>query len=347
MIATIHDADPERSIRRRCARVGAGRTWSSTHPSPDQVTGRDTALHAAIERLVREFPGDGDRRVTKALQRAGWVVNPKRVLRVMRQESLLGQLERRLVVITDAAHGLRTSPNLPAAATLTGRDQAWVAAMTSIRLPTTFASLACLLDAWSRRWVGWHLSRAIATTLTLAALDHTLTARPPAPGLIYHSDRGVQYAGGVSVERLPEAGARISMATVGNPTRTPRPRASSRRSNGRRSPATTTRRFRKPTRTWIGASRMSTMPSGCIRASTIGRRSSSRRSTRQWGGIHFYLGSQLGVHSTDDSSGGIGVSNCQCADALDQLLSTPVDTTLMSGSPSVKRRRFSLMKRQR
>lgn len=164
-----------------------------------------------------EFPGYGYRRVTKTLQRAGWGVNHKRVLRVMRQESLLCQLERRFVVTTDSAHALQSYPNLLAAAALTGPDQAWVADLTYIRLPTAFAYLACILDAWSRRCVGWHLSQAIDTTLTLAALDHALSARRPRPGVIHHSDRGVQYASTAYVARLAEAGARISMAAVGNP----------------------------------------------------------------------------------------------------------------------------------
>lgn len=96
-------------------------------------------------------------------------------------------------------------------------DQAWVAGITSIRLPATFAYLACILDAWSRRCVGWQLSRAIDTRLTLAALDRALALRQPAAGLIHHSDRGVRYASAEYVARLEQAGARVSMAAVGNP----------------------------------------------------------------------------------------------------------------------------------
>jgi putative transposase len=217
MIAAMRAAHPELSIRRLCELVGTGRTWYYTRPSPDEVAARDTALRDAIERLVLEFPGYGYRRVTKALQREGWEVNHKRVLRVMRQEALLCQLQRRFVVTTDSAHGLRTYPNLLAAAAPTGLDQAWVADLTYIRLPTTFAYLACILDAWSRRCVGWRLARSIDTTLTLAALDQALAARQPPPGLIHHSDRGVQYASAAYVARLMEIGARVSMAAVGNP----------------------------------------------------------------------------------------------------------------------------------
>jgi transposase InsO family protein len=96
-------------------------------------------------------------------------------------------------------------------------DHIWVADITYIRLPTTFAYLACVLDAWSRRCVGWELSRAIDTTLTLAALDQALTTRQPVPGLIHHSDRGVQYASSAYIARLTDAGAQVSMSAVGNP----------------------------------------------------------------------------------------------------------------------------------
>ncbi len=108
-------------------------------------------------------------------------------------------------------------PNLLAGCVLTGSDQAWVADITYVRLPAAFAYLACVLDAWSRRCVGWHLSQAIDTQLTLAGLDHALATRRPAPGLIHHSDRGVQYASSVYVARLKAVEARISMAAVGNP----------------------------------------------------------------------------------------------------------------------------------
>lgn len=217
MIASAHAAYPACSIRRLCAGVGVSRSWWYRHPSAEELAERDTALRDAIERLALAFPGYGYRRVTKALQRAGWAINHKRVLRVMREESLLCQLERRFVRTTDSAHGLRTYPNLLTEVTPVRADQAWVADLTYIRLPTAFVYLACVLDAWSRRCVGWHLSRTIDTSLTLAALDQALLSRRPAPGLIHHSDRGVQYASAAYVARLQEAGAQVSMSAVGNP----------------------------------------------------------------------------------------------------------------------------------
>jgi len=217
MIADAHAAFPDLSIRTLCTAFGIGRTWWYAHPSPDAIAERDTALRDAIERLVLEFPGYGYRRVTKTLQREGWDVNHKRVLRVMREESLLCQLQRRFVHTTDSAHALRTYPNLLKDVAPVRPDEAWVADLTYIRLPTTFAYLACVLDAWSRRCVGWQLSRTIDTTVTLAALNRALTTRQPAPGLIHHSDRGVQYASAPYIARLHDAGAQVSMSAVGNP----------------------------------------------------------------------------------------------------------------------------------
>ncbi|HEU5422494.1 MAG TPA: IS3 family transposase [Nitrolancea sp.] len=217
MIAELRASFPDLSVRRLCALLGTGRTWYYTRPTAEARAARDTALRDAIERVVLDFPGYGYRRVAKALQRAGWEINHKRVLRVMREEALLCQLKRRFVVTTDAAHDCRTYPNLLAGLSIARLDQVWVADITYIRLPTAFAYLACVLDACSRRCIGWQLSRQIDTGLTLAALDHALAARRPVPGLIHHSDRGVQYASADYVARLEAAGCRVSMSAKGNP----------------------------------------------------------------------------------------------------------------------------------
>ena len=217
MITQAHQEHPELSIRRLCKLFGIGRTWFYTHPSPVEIANRDVALRDAIERIVLEFPGYGYRRVTKALQRAGWTVNHKRVLRVMREASLLCQLKRRFVTTTDSQHGRVVYPNLIRDLRVSRLDQVWVADITYIRLPTAFVYLACILDACSRRCIGWCLSRSIDTRLTLAALEMAFANRHPEAGLIHHSDRGVQYASGDYVTRLERAGAQISMAAVGNP----------------------------------------------------------------------------------------------------------------------------------
>ena len=177
----------------------------------------DVELRAAIEELVLEFPGYGYRRVTKALARNGYCVNHKRVLRIMREESLLCQLKRRFIPTTDSNHSFRIYPNLLREMVLSAPDQAWQADITYIRLPTGFAYLAAVIDAYSRRCVGWQLSRCIDTNLTLQALDMALATRWVAPGLIHHSDRGVQYASYAYVERLQSVGALASMSAKGNP----------------------------------------------------------------------------------------------------------------------------------
>lgn len=220
MIQQAHQEYPELSLRRLCALFGLSRSWYYAHPDPAERAVQDLALRDAIEALVLEFPGYGYRRVTHALRRAGWThLNHKRVLRVMREESLLCQLRRHFVVTTttDSRHGQPVYPNLLAEAPLDGLNQAWVADITYIRLPTAFVYLACVLDAFSRRCVGWKLSRQIDTQLTLAALEMAVAQRHPTPGLIHHSDRGVQYASADYVARLEAIGARLSMSAVGNP----------------------------------------------------------------------------------------------------------------------------------
>ena len=152
--------------------------------------------------------GYGYRRVTEQLRRDGWRINAKRVLRVMRQESLLCQLRRRWVPTTDSDHGLTVYPNLPKTTVVERLDQVWVADITYIRLPGGFCYLAAILDAHSRRVVGWQLSDRIDTNLALGALNRALAQRRPGPGLVHHSDRGVQYASGAYIERPEHAGAR-------------------------------------------------------------------------------------------------------------------------------------------
>jgi putative transposase len=221
MITQAHHEQPTVALRRLCAVFGASRSWyyaCSTVAGRERAA-RDVALREAIETLLLEFPGYGYRRVTRALARAGWTVNHKRVLRVLREESLLCQLKRRFAPpgTTDAHHRFATYPNLLAAAVLTAPDQAWVADITYIRLPADFVYLACVLDAFSRRCIGWKLARQIDTSLTRAALEMALQQRRPAPGLIHHSDRGVQYASTEYVACLDQAGGCLSMSAVGNP----------------------------------------------------------------------------------------------------------------------------------
>jgi putative transposase len=196
---------------RRSGEAGAGRA-ASNRPKETSLS-----LRAAVERVVLAFPGYGYRRVTKHLQREGWRVNRKRVLRVMREESLLCQLKRRWTKTTDSAHGWRVYPNRIKEQRPTGMDQVWVADLTYIRLGGEFVYLATVMDAYSRRVVGWCLGRTLEAELALTALERALAERQPAPGWIHHSDRGVQYACGVYTARLEAAGACISMAAKGSP----------------------------------------------------------------------------------------------------------------------------------
>jgi putative transposase len=223
MIALALQEYPQLPLVKLCEVLGVSRSWFYDRQKQSrlvQVEGLselDVELRATIEELVLEFPGYGYRRVTKALVRSGYLVNHKRVLRIMREESLLCQLKRRFIPTTDSNHTFRTYPNLLKETVLEAPDQAWQADITYVRLPTGFAYLAAIIDAYSRRCVGWQFSRCIDTNLTLAALDMALSTRRIQPGLVHHSDRGVQYASSAYVERLVSVGALVSMSAKGNP----------------------------------------------------------------------------------------------------------------------------------
>jgi putative transposase len=219
MIPVLQASFPELSVRQLCPLLGISRSGvytASQHARVEVVEVVEVALRDAIEHIVLAFPGYGYRRVTHELRRRGWDVNHKRVLRIMHEESLLCQLKRRFVPTTDSRHGLGSYPNLLRDHAVTGPNQAWVADITYIRLPTAFCYLAAILDAFSRRVVGWELAHHIDTELTLAALEHAIAGRRPESGLIHHSDHGVQYASTRYVERLELIGAQISMAAIGN-----------------------------------------------------------------------------------------------------------------------------------
>lgn len=220
MIQASKQFFPDLPLERVCQLLGVNRGSYYRYRTEPEAGPDDLALRDAIERVVLDMPGYGYRRVTKTLQREGWTVNHKRVLRVMREESLLCRLQRRWVRTTDSAHGLQVYPNLLKQAgwrLLTGVNQAWVADLTYIRLPGGFCYLAALLDAYSRKVVGWELSEEIDARLATAALQQALEARRPPPGWIHHSDQGVQYACRDYVEVLQAAEARISMSGKGRP----------------------------------------------------------------------------------------------------------------------------------
>jgi transposase InsO family protein len=178
----------------------------------------DLDLRDEIQRIALEWPCYGWRRITEELHRRDWPVNHKRVLRIMREDNLLCLRRRKFVVTTDSNHGRPVYPNLAGEMVLTGLDQLWVADITYIRLEVEFVYLAVVLDAFSRRVIGWSLGRSLEDELTLAALDMALRERRPPPGRVtHHSDRGVQYASTDYTDRLKEHEIRISMSRKGNP----------------------------------------------------------------------------------------------------------------------------------
>lgn len=231
MIAASADLLQELPLAAACAvlDVGRGSYYRSerelVRPGREEFhpTGRkkdEPALREALEAVVLEFPGYGYLRTTHALRRAGWVVNPKRVYRLMKEGGWLHVRKRRRVRTTDSEHGWPVYPNLLSERgwrSLTAPDQGWGADITYVRLGEEFCYLAVVLDLFSRRIVGWDLSVSLEAKGALAALEMALASRQPSAGWIHHSDRGIQYACREYVQRLKQAEARISMAAVGAP----------------------------------------------------------------------------------------------------------------------------------
>jgi len=184
--------------------------------SPEKLRA-EADLRDRLEEIALRFPRYGYRRMTAQLQREGFPVNHKRVLRLMRASDLLVKSRRKWLFTTDSKHGFRVYPNLYREASPTGINQVWVADLTYVRLLWEFVYLAVILDAFSRRVVGWALSRSLEASLTVAALRSALQDRCPPPGCIHHSDRGVQYACDEYVRLLLEAGLQISMGRRANP----------------------------------------------------------------------------------------------------------------------------------
>jgi putative transposase len=195
----------------RVSRSGFYRFDESARPDPNMN------LRDAIQRIALEWPSYGRPRITRELRRRGWTVNPKRVYRLLREDNLLCVRKRKFVVTTNSNHGLHVYPNLAADMILTGVDQLWRADITYIRLREEFVFLAVILDAFSRRVIGWALDRTMEDDLTLTALRMALKHRSVLPGLVHHSDRGSQYASNDYTDLLREHGIQISMSRKGNP----------------------------------------------------------------------------------------------------------------------------------
>ncbi len=200
-----------------CTLAGVSRAGFYRFPPRPPGADPDLALRDALQRIALEFPSYGWPRMTAELKRRGWAVNHKRVYRLMREDNLLCLRRRKFVLTTDSDHGLPVYPNLAGDLVLTGLDQLWVADITYIRLELEFVYLAVILDAFSRRQIGWALDRTLEAALTLEALRMALARRRPAPGLVHHSDRGVQYASRDYTQLLHNHGIRISMSRKANP----------------------------------------------------------------------------------------------------------------------------------
>ena len=170
-----------------------------------------------IEQIICALPGYGTRRVTKELKRQEWLVNRKRIQRIIRENSLLHVVKCRFVKTTDSNHPYKRYSNLAKGFIPTEPNQLWRSDITYICILTGFVYLAVILDAFSRKVIGYALSQRLADELTMAALSMAIAQRNPSEGCIHHSDQDVQYASGDYIKKLTEHKFRISMSRLGNP----------------------------------------------------------------------------------------------------------------------------------
>ena len=197
----------------RVSRCGFYRFGENAEPGLDP----HMDLRDDIQRIALEWPCYGRPRITAELRHQGWTVNPKLVYRLMREDNLLCIRKRKFVVTTDSNHTRRIYPNLAEGLILTAPNQLWRADITYIRLRDEFVFLAVILDAYSRRVIGWALDRTMEDELTLTALRMALSRRAVQAGLVHHSDRGSQYASNDYTDLLKTNGIDISMSRKGNP----------------------------------------------------------------------------------------------------------------------------------
>ena len=209
------------SIERMCqlagvSRAGFYRSFQEQRPREEEMEVRSAIQQMALQQRRRY----GYRRITAERRREGMRVNHKRVARLRREDNLLAVQPRAFVVTTDSDHEFEVYLNLAGRMKLSGINQLWVADITYIRLHREFVYLAVILDAFSRKVVGWALDRTLASSLPLAALERAIRERQPLPGLVHHSERGVQYASGDYVKVLQEHQMVPSMSQpAGEPVR--------------------------------------------------------------------------------------------------------------------------------
>jgi putative transposase len=206
------------SVERMCRVAAVSRASFYRWLEPSPPVEEDVELRAAIQAVVLEHRRRyGYRRVTQELRRRGWLVNHKRVARLMSQDNLLAMQPRAWMATTNSSHELEVYMNLAARMKISGINQLWVADITYIRLAEEFVYLAVVLDAYSRKVVGWELGRSLKVSLALSALRQAIAQRQPPPGLVHHSDRGLQYCSLEYVQLLEEHGIVPSMSRPANP----------------------------------------------------------------------------------------------------------------------------------
>ena len=206
------------SIERMCQLAGVSRAGFYRSLLEQEPVEEDMEVRSAIQRIFAEHKRRyGYRRVSAELRRCGMLVNHKRVARLMREDNLLAGQPKSFVVTTDSDHELEVYLNLASRMKLTGINQLWVADITYIRLRREFVFLAVILDGFSRKVVGWELDRTLAARLPLAALEKAIAERKPLPGVVHHSDRGVQYASGAYLGILRKHDMIPSMSRPANP----------------------------------------------------------------------------------------------------------------------------------
>jgi putative transposase len=206
------------SVERMCSlsavsRAGYYRSLQEREPDLEEMELRSAIQDIVIEHRLRY----GYRRVSAELRHRGFVANHKRVVRLMRLDNLLALRRSAFVATTDSDHELLVHLNLAGRMQLSGVNQLWVADITFIKLQQEFVYLAVILDAFSRKVVGWALDRSLAAQLAITALQNAITTRTPRPGLVHHSDRGIQYASGEYGKVLDEHQIIASMSRLANP----------------------------------------------------------------------------------------------------------------------------------
>jgi len=206
-------------IERKCKLVSVPRSSYYRHSrEPQSVDREKDKVYSQVEEICGEMHRYGYRRVTAELHRRGVKVNHKRILALMRRNNLLCRRKKKYrIATTDSKHAYRVYPNLVKDIEITRMDQVWISDITYIRLRSEFVYLAVVLDAFSRRAIGWALQRHLDVSLSLNALKMVIAKRTVAPGLIHHSDRGVQYAATEYTDLLRENKITISMSRSGNP----------------------------------------------------------------------------------------------------------------------------------